>query len=96
MICLFLNDWLINTSIVISNIYTRKYKLFVNYFKFYLQMMEFLFFIFVYKRCKGQLREKVEKIKMDEDRLVLVSKIKKSSILAKYIRQIFFYYLNQK
>ena len=55
MICWFLNDWLINTSIVILNINTRKVRLFVNYFKFYLQLMEFWFCIFVYKLCKRQL-----------------------------------------
>ena len=55
MICLFLNGCLINNSIVILNIYTQKYKLFASHFKFYLQMMEFWFCIFVYKRCKRQL-----------------------------------------
>ena len=32
----------------------------------------------------------LEKIKTDEDRLLLVSKLKKSSILAKYIEKFFF------
>ena len=40
--------------------HTRKYKLFVNYFKFYLQIMEFWLCIFVYKRCKRQLLVFVE------------------------------------
>ena len=60
MICWFLNDLLVNTSIAILNIYTRKYNLFVNYFKFYLQMMEFWFCIFVYKRCKRQLYQNAD------------------------------------
>ena len=62
MIRLFLNDWLINTSIIILNIYSEKYKLFVNYFKFYLQMMEFGFSIFVYKCYKRQLHIHARKI----------------------------------
>ena len=44
-----------------------RYKLFVNYYKFYLQMMEFWYCIFVYKRCKRQLHLKKSFFKHTKD-----------------------------
>ena len=47
-------------------------------------------FVFKVNKFFFQIREIVDMIKTDVDRLILVSKLKKSSISAIYIRKLFF------